>query len=77
MIEDQNIGYNQFRSLQQMLDSLVYQLREVQLEIQHKKEPFWKNMAPNRLESEFMSAECNKRVRPNVRLLAEPGSGRQ
>ena len=76
MTGGRNIKHTQLRDLQQTVDSLVWQLRAVQLEIQHKKEPFWKTFSP-RLESEFMSAVCNKHVRPNIKVMAQADSGRQ
>ena len=35
---------NEFLNLQRTVDALSEQLREVQWELQHKNEPFWKSL---------------------------------
>jgi hypothetical protein len=46
---------------------LSEQLREVQWELQHKNEPFWKSLGFRKSPPEFMSAVCNRRIRPNIK----------
>jgi len=54
-------------NLQRTVDALSEQLREVQWELQHKNEPFWKSLSFRKPASEFMSAACNRRIRPNIK----------
>ncbi|HKY72644.1 MAG TPA: hypothetical protein VJL88_12060 [Nitrospira sp.] len=58
---------DEFLDLQRTVDELSEQLREVQWELQHKNEPFWKGLGFRKGASEFMSAVCNRRIRPNVK----------
>jgi formyltetrahydrofolate synthetase len=54
-------------NLQRTVDALSEQLREVQWELQHKNEPFWKSLGFRKAASEFMSTVCNRRIRPNIK----------
>ena len=58
---------DQFLNLQRTVDALSEQLREAQWELQHKNEPFWKSLGFRNGASEFMSAVCNRRIRPNIK----------
>ena len=58
---------DEFLNLQQTVDALSEQLREVQWELQHKNEPFWKSLGFRKSPPEFMSAVCNRRIRPNIK----------
>ena len=58
---------DEFQNLQRTVNELSEQLREVQWELQHKNEPFWKSLGFGKGASEFMSAVCNRRIRPNIK----------
>jgi len=58
---------DEFLNLQRTVDALSEQLREAQWELQHKNEPFWKSLGFRKAGSEFMSAVCNRRIRPNIK----------
>ena len=58
---------DEFLNLQRTVDELTEQLREVQWELQHKNLPFWKSLGLRKGVSEFMSAVCNRRIRPNIK----------
>jgi hypothetical protein len=59
--------HDEFLNLQRTVDALSEQLRDVQLELQHKNEAFWKSLGFRKPASEFMSAVCNRRIRPNTK----------
>jgi hypothetical protein len=58
---------DEFLNLQRTVDELSEQLREVQWELQHKNERFWKSLGFRKGTAEFMSAVCNRRIRPNIK----------
>lgn len=58
---------DEFINLQRAVDELSEQLREVQWELQHKNEPFWKSFGFGKMGSQFMSTVCNRRIRPNIK----------
>jgi hypothetical protein len=58
---------DEFLNLQRTVYALSVQLREVQWELQHKSEPFWKSLGFRKGGSEFMSQVCNRRIRPNIK----------
>jgi hypothetical protein len=60
--------------LERTVDSLNGQLREVQWELYRAKaEPLsmrlWRNIVSLKGGREFMSAVCNRRARPNTRMV--------
>ena len=67
MMWDRYSKQDEFLNLQRTVDALSEQLREVQWELQHKNEPFWKSLGFRKSGSEFMSAVCNRRIRPNIK----------
>jgi hypothetical protein len=65
--------------LERTVDSLNGQLREVQWELQQTKaEPLalrlWRTLLPHKGGGIFMSAVCNRRVRPNTKMVAHDRS---
>ena len=61
--------------LERIVDSLNGQLREVQWELQRSKaEPLavrlWRSLLPHAVGGIFMSAVCNRRIRPNTKLVS-------
>jgi hypothetical protein len=64
--------------LERMVDSLNGQLREMQWELYRAKaEPLpvrlWRTLMPHKGDA-FMSAVCNRRVRPNTKVVSHVGS---
>ena len=60
--------------LERTIDALNGQLREVQWELQQQKghsltERLWHLIGGSKTGPEFMSAVCNRRVRPNTKVL--------
>ncbi len=65
--------------LERTVDSLTGRLREVQWELQQTKtEPLavrlWRNLVHHKDGGAFMSAVCNRRIRPNTKVVAHAGS---
>ena len=65
--------------LERTVDALNGQLRDMRWELQRAKagsltERFWKNLMSPSQESEFMSAVCNRRVRPNTKVVDHVGT---
>ena len=58
---------DEFISHQRTVDELSEQLREVQRELQHKNESFWKSLGFRKGAAEFMSEVCNRRIQPNIK----------
>lgn len=61
--------------LERTVDSLNGQLREVQWDLQQTKaEPLairlWRTLLPHKGGGLFMSAECNRRIRPNTKVVS-------
>jgi hypothetical protein len=65
--------------LERMVDSLNGQLRAMQRESPQAKagslaQRFWRNLLNPLLGSEFMSAVCNRRARPNTKAVDHAGT---
>jgi hypothetical protein len=65
--------------LERTVDSLNGQLREVQWELQQTKtEPLavrlWRTLLLHKDDGIFMSAVCNRRIRPNTKAVSHGGS---
>lgn len=65
--------------LERTVDVLNGQLREMQWKLQQAKgssltERFWNNVMSPRQSRVFMSAVCNRRIRPNTKVVAHAGS---
>ena len=65
--------------LERTVDSLNGQLREMQWELYRAKaEPLsirlWRNLVSQKGGREFMSAVCNRRARPNTRMVVHADS---
>ncbi len=64
--------------LERTVDSLNGQLREMQWELYRAKaEPLptrlWRTLVPHKMGA-FMSAVCNRRIRPNTKVVSHVGS---
>ncbi|MDP3089357.1 MAG: hypothetical protein Q8N04_01670 [Nitrospira sp.] len=62
-------------SLEQTIDALNGQLRDVRWELGHAKvEPLpirlWRNLVGGRSEQDYMSTVCNRNVRPNTKVVS-------
>ena len=69
-----SLGTNRLVDLERTVDSLNGQLREMQWELYRAKtEPLtgrlWRNLVSLKGGQEFMSAVCNRRARPNTRMV--------
>lgn len=67
--------------LERTVDSLNGQLREVQWELQQTKAGpvavrIWRTLVHHKGGGAFMSAVCNRRVRPNTKVVSHAGSRR-
>jgi hypothetical protein len=74
-----SFGTMRLVDLERTVDSLNGQLREVQWELHRAKaEPLsvrlWRNLASFKGGQEFMSAVCNRRARPNTKIVTHAHS---
>ena len=74
-----SFGTERLVDLERTVDSLHGQLREMQWELYRSKvEPLpvrlWRNLASLKSRKEFMSAVCNRRARPNTKLVTHAHS---
>jgi hypothetical protein len=65
---------DRLRTLQQTVDTLEGRLQDIQCELRHAKgvsvtERVWKNLLAPWQGNAFMSACCNRRVRPNTKVV--------
>ena len=70
-----SFGTDRLVDLERTVDSLNEQLREMQWELyQAKAEPLpvrvWRNLVSLKGRQEFMSAVCNRRARPNTKVVS-------
>ena len=68
-------GTDRLVDLERTVDSLNGQLREMQWELYRAKvEPLpvrlWRNLVSPKGGQEFMSAVCNRRARPNTKMVS-------
>jgi hypothetical protein len=68
-------GTDRLVDLERTVVSLNGQLREMQWELDRAKaEPLpirlWRNLASRKGRQEFMSAVCNRRARPNIKMVS-------
>lgn len=64
-------------SLERTIDSLNGQLQEVRSELQHAKgQPlrFWHSLVRVTSGQVYMSAVCNRRIRPNIKVVSHDDS---
>jgi hypothetical protein len=67
--------------LERTVDALNGRLHDMQWELQLAKagsltEWFWKNVMSSSQRNEFMSAVCNRRARPNSKVVDHAGTTR-
>ncbi len=75
LIAGKSCGTDRLVDLERTVDSLNGQLREMQWELcRAKAEPLpvrlWRNLRSLKGGQEFMSAVCNRRARPNTKMLS-------
>jgi hypothetical protein len=75
------ITKDRLMDLERTVDALNGRLRDMQWELQQAKtgsltEWFWKNVMSPSQGNEFMSAVCNRRVRPNSKVVDYAGTTR-
>jgi hypothetical protein len=71
-----NSGKDRLRDLERTVNALNGQLRDMQWEIQQAKgssmkERLWGNLMGPRHSRMYMSAVCNRRIRPNTKVTHE------
>lgn len=76
---EQQVTKARLMDLERTVDVLTGRLKDVQGELQRVKsdsfsERLWKNLTGSRQGSEFMSACCNRRARPNMRMVDHAGT---
>lgn len=76
---EREIAKERLNDLERTVDVLNGRLKDMQWELQQAKgqsltERFWKNLMGSRQGREFMSAVCNRRVRPNTKVVNHVGS---
>ena len=82
MMTERNVATKeQLMDLERTVGALSGRLRDMQWELQQAKtgsltERFWKNLMSPWQGSEFMSAVCNRRVRPNTKVVDHVGTTR-
>lgn len=69
------VGTDRLVDLERTVDSLNGQLREMQWELcRAKAQPFtvrlWRSLVSLKGGQEFMSAVCNRRARPNTKIVS-------
>jgi hypothetical protein len=70
-----SIGTDRLIDLEQTVDSLNGELRKIQWDLYRAKaEPLparlWRNLVSLKGRQEFMSAVCNRRARPNTKMVS-------
>jgi hypothetical protein len=70
-----SIGTDRLFDLEQTVDSLNGELRKIQWDLYRvKAEPLparlWRNLVSLKGRQEFMSAVCNRRARPNTKMVS-------
>lgn len=78
-ITGQSLAKDRLMELERTVDVLNGQLREMQWELQQAKgnsltERFWTNVMSPWQSCAFMSAVCNRRIRPNTKVVHDDGS---
>ena len=71
---NRSVGTDRLVDLERTVDSLNGQLREMQCELYRAKPSplsmrLWRNLVSFKSGHEFMSAVCNRRARPNTRMV--------
>jgi hypothetical protein len=78
---ERSVMADRLADLEQTVDTLNGQLREVQWELQQTKAKplavrLWRNLVPHKDGRAFMSTVCNRRVRPNTKMVSHASSTR-
>ncbi len=68
--------------LQRTVDTLQCRVQDMQWELRQAQrsslsERWWRNLLGSRQSNAFMSACCNRRVRPNTKMVDYAGTGSQ
>jgi hypothetical protein len=79
MLERRVVTEQQLMDLERTVNTLHGQLREVQWELKQTKgvsltERLWRNLISSKQGNEFMSAVCNRRARPNTKVVNHVGT---
>lgn len=76
---EQSRATGRLMDLERTVDALNGRLREMQWELRQAKgssltERIWNNLISPRQSRVFMSAVCNRRIRPNTKVVIHAGS---
>jgi hypothetical protein len=67
--------------LQRTVDTLQGRVQDMQWELRHAKRPpaerWWRSLLRAKHSNTFMSACCNRRVRPNMKMVDYAAAGNQ
>ena len=68
-------------NLQRTVDTLQGRVQDMQWELRHAQrrtlsERWWRNLLGTRQANTFMSACCNRRVRPNTKMVVDHAGAR-
>lgn len=79
MVMEREIAKARLNDLERTVDVLNGRLKDMQWELRQTKgqsltERLWKNLMGSRQGGTFMSAVCNRRVRPNTKVVQHVGS---
>ncbi|WP_455379479.1 hypothetical protein [Petrachloros mirabilis] len=79
MVTEQGISKERLMDLERTVEALNGRLRDMQWELQQVRgqsltERLWKNFMTSRQGSAFMSTVCNRRIRPNTKVLDHVGT---
>lgn len=79
MVTGQGISKERLMDLERTIEVLNGRLRDMQWELQQTKGQslgvrFWKNFMTPHQGSAFMSAVCNRRIRPNTKVVNHVGT---
>jgi len=80
MLVERQATKTRLMDLERTVDALTGRLKDVQWELhlvrsQSLTERLWNNLISPRHTSEFMSACCNRQVRPNMRMVEHANTG--
>jgi hypothetical protein len=75
LMAGRSIATDRLIDLEQTVDSLNGELRKIQWDLYRAKaEPLparlWRNLVSLKSRQEFMSAVCNRRARPNTKMVS-------
>jgi hypothetical protein len=79
MTQRPTVTKERLMDLERLVDALNGELRNMQSELRQVKsgsltERLWRNLMSPMQANDFMSAVCNRRVRPNTKVVSHDGA---